>query len=203
MRNAAPKNRQDHDTTLSGAAGFAAALVVLLAAAAAPAPLAAQGAVPCTAIVDDAERLACYDRALRGTPPAAPSAAAPPAASAAPEERADNRRRERRAREPAAAVAPAPPAPAPAPAAPATRRGGNDGEKEIVPLVIVGVRTIPGRETVFTAQNGTVWVQTDSQRLLGLPDPPFDAELKPGAIGSLFLVPEGRGRAIRVRQVTR
>src|SRR5690606_28453636 len=81
MRNAAPKNRQDHDTTLSGAAGFAAALVVLLAAAAAPAPLAAQGAVPCTAIVDDAERLACYDRALRGTPPVAPSAAAPPAAS--------------------------------------------------------------------------------------------------------------------------
>jgi hypothetical protein len=211
MRNAAPKDGQDHDTTLRRAARFAAALVALVAAAtSAPAPLAAQGAVPCTAIADDAERLACYDHALRGTPPATPppAAAAPaappavgtPAPDAEAGERADGRRREGRVREPAAAAVPAAPAAAPAPATAARRNGG---EEEIVPLVIVGVRTIPGRETIFTAENGTVWVQTDSQRIIGLPDPPFEAELKPGAIGSLFLVPEGRRRAIRVRQVTR
>ena len=43
----------------------------------------AQTAVPCTAIENDAERLACYDRALRGTPPHRPSIA-PAARTAAP-----------------------------------------------------------------------------------------------------------------------
>jgi hypothetical protein len=68
-----------------------------------------------------------------------------------------------------------------------------------VPIVVVGVRALPGRETAFTADDGSIWVQTDSQRILGLPDPPFSAELRSGAMGSRFLVPEGRTRAIRVR----
>jgi hypothetical protein len=46
-------------------------------------------------------------------------------------------------------------------------------------------------------------VQTDSQRVVGFPDPPFEAELKPGTMGSQFLVPKERGRAIRVRAVER
>jgi hypothetical protein len=71
----------------------------------------------------------------------------------------------------------------------------------IVALVIVGVRALPGRETTFTAEDGTTWVQTDGQRIVSLPDAPFNAELKPGAMGSFFLVPNDRGRAIRVRQV--
>jgi hypothetical protein len=58
---------------------------------------------------------------------------------------------------------------------------------------------LPGREANFTAEDGTVWIQTDSQRLTGMPDTPFDAELKPGAMGSYFLVPKEKGRAVRVR----
>jgi len=84
-----------------------------------------------------------------------------------------------------------------APAAPAA--GGKSAEPQIVPLVIVDWRALPGREANFTAEDGTVWVQTDSQRLTGMPDTPFDAELKPGAMGSYFLVPKEKGRAIRVR----
>jgi hypothetical protein len=42
-------------------------------------------------------------------------------------------------------------------------------------------------------------VQTDSQRVVGLPDTPFEAELKSGMMGSYFLAPKDRGRAIRVR----
>jgi hypothetical protein len=67
--------------------------------------------------------------------------------------------------------------------------------------VIVGTRALPGRETTFILADGTSWVQNDSQRITGLPDTPFEAELKPGAIGSYFLVPKDRGRAIRVRPV--
>ena len=166
----------------------------------------AQG--PCTAITDDAERLACYDRALRGAPPAAatPSAAAPPAA-------APTQNNVPAATAPAAAAASAPAAAAPittqperavrestAPAAPAAPvAGATSAEPQIIPLVIVDWRALPGREANFTAADGTIWVQTDSQRLSGMPDAPFDAELKPGAMGSYFLVPKEKGRAIRVR----
>lgn len=214
MRNEVPRREgPDHDTSRAGgAAAFAAALLLAALYAALPAPFAAaQGAVPCTAIDDDRERLACYDRALRGTPsaaPAAPARAAPQAAAAPPAvtapaetpRQAEERGRERRVRESAAPAARAAPAAA---AAPATPVAGRDEGEEIVPLVIVDVRALPGRETMFTTDDGTTWVQTDSQRLFGLPDPPFDAELKPGAMGSHFLVPEDRARAIRVRQVDR
>jgi hypothetical protein len=72
-----------------------------------------------------------------------------------------------------------------------------------VPIVVVSVRSLPGRETSFTTKDGATWVQTDSQRIYGLPDTPFDAELKPGAVGSTFLVPKTGGRAIRVKLVER
>jgi hypothetical protein len=171
----------------------------------------AQGVVPCTAIENDTERLACYDRALRGTAPApaaqpasaepetrtapartaAPVAApSPPAATVdAPRALATEPRRERRVRE------------STAPAAPAAPVAGLPTGEEIVPLVIVGVRALPGRDTMFTAKDGSSWVQTDSQRIMTLPDPPFDAELKAGAMGSFFLVPKEGARAIRVRPV--
>lgn len=147
----------------------------------------AQGAVPCTAIADDAERLACYDRALRPAAPA-PAAAPEPAASTA----ADERRQERRARESTA--------PAPA-AAPAARSAGAPADESIVPVIVVGMRALPGREATFTTEDGVAWVQTDSQRVVGLPDTPFAAEIKPGTMGSYFLVPTERGRAVRVRRV--
>lgn len=159
----------------------------------------AQTETPCTAIANDAERLACYDKALR---PAAPTPAAAPAPrTVAPEPPApaaasrDERRQERRVRESAA------PAPAAAPAAPGARRAGAPADENIVPVIVVGMRALPGREVTFTTEDGAAWVQTDSQRLVGLPDTPFAAEIKPGTMGSYFLVPTARGRAVRVRRV--
>jgi hypothetical protein len=188
MRTTAPRERRDHDTSLPGAG--AVAVVVLLAALSAELPShdAEAQDPPCTAITNDAERLACYDRALRATSPA-PAAPAPTAPSA----------------HAAQTPAPAAHAPtAPATAAPNTQaQTKRDAAEEIVPIVVVGVRTLQGRETTFTAQDGGVWVQTDSQRIVGLPDTPFDAELKPGLMGSKFLVPKDGARAIRVRPVER
>ena len=195
MRTASPPARPNHDTAYRGraAAVLTKACLAVVAGCGALTTF-AQGGVPCTAIVDDAERLACYDRALRPAAPA-PSAAPVPAARV-PEARAvapaDDRSQERRVRE---SAAPAPPAPAPA----APRAG--DEEPASVAIVVVGMRALPGRETTFTADDGTAWVQTDSQRLLGLPDTPFTAEIRPGAMGSYFLVPAGRVRAVRVRPV--
>jgi hypothetical protein len=187
MHTAAMEEGRDHDTLLQGVGVIAVAILVIISAAVVPArPAAAQGAVPCTAIENDAERLACYDRALRPAPaaPAAQSSPAPAGTEIAP-------RGERRVRESTAR---------PAPAAPAAGPARDDG---IVPLVIVGVRTLPGRETTFTTDDGTRWVQTDSQQIVGLPDAPFEAELKPGAMGSRFLQPKDHPRAIRVRPADR
>jgi hypothetical protein len=190
MRIMVLKKRQDHDTSPPVTAALGAVLALAALAAVLPAqPLSAQGAVPCTAIDDDAERLACYDRALRGTPAAA--APAPAAAAAVPA--AEPNRQPRQVRESTAPTAPA------APAAPAAT--SNTSQDSIIPIVIVGTRALPGRETTFILADGTSWVQNDSQRITGLPDTPFEAELKPGAIGSYFLVPKDRGRAIRVRPV--
>ncbi|HEY3515524.1 MAG TPA: hypothetical protein VGL98_00660 [Gammaproteobacteria bacterium] len=149
-----------------------------------PHQAAAQSA-PCTAIQDDAERLACYDRALRATPPAPASPA--PTAPAAPATQAPA------AQTPAAQSAPAP----------ATQASSASAGKDVTSIVVVSVRTLPGRETSFTTQDGATWVQTDSQRIYGLPDTPFDAELKPGAVGSTFLLPKSSNRAIRVKLVQR
>jgi hypothetical protein len=188
MCTAAPHTGRDHDTLLPALGAFAAALVLGLLTAGIPQPAAAQAAVPCTAIADDAERLACYDRALRTAPeaPAAPTPAAQePAASAAQAAPV--------AAQPAAAPPAAAATTAAAPAAPSA------DQDETVAIVIVGVRALPGRETTFTAEDGVNWVQTDSQRVVGLPATPFEAELKAGAMGSKFLLPAGRSRAIRVR----
>jgi hypothetical protein len=196
MRIVALQKPQDHDTTLKGAAALCSALLLTALTAVPSHSATAQGAVPCTAIEDDAERLACYDRALRAAPPPAtqaPSRSSPPttaAPSPAASPSAAQARSERRVRESAAPTAPA------APAAPVA---GGDDDGQIIPIVVVSLRALPGRETTFTTNDGTSWVQTDSQRLVGLPETPFEAEIKPGAIGSYFLVAEGRARAIRVR----
>jgi hypothetical protein len=163
----------------------------------------ADAARPCTEIESDSERLACYDRALRPArpaaaatsqaPAAAPAASAPPAAASGGElgtARSVEPRRSRAARAEAAAAAPAAPGSATAPAEAA----------EVVPIVIVRVREYPGRnDRAFTTDNGVVWLQTDSSNLR-FPETPFDAEIKPGAMGSFFLVTKDRNRAIRVRR---
>ena len=183
MRTAASPARPDHDTSHRGSAAARAIRALprlCLAAIAGYGGMTAfaQGEVACTAIANDAERLACYDKALR---PAAPAPATVPAPAA-------------RTPEPAPA-----PAPAAARAAPAAPRAGAPADDGIVPIVVVGMRALPGRETTFTTEDGAAWVQTDSQRLVGLPDTPFAAEIRRGSMNSYFLVPKERGRAIRVR----
>jgi hypothetical protein len=168
----------------------------------------------CTEIENDSERLACYDRALRPARPAAAEAqraaaapqapvAAAPAPSAAATAPSGNEigtarsvepRKAREARAAAAAAA-APPAAPGAPGAPAATPDAG-----IVPIVIVHVRALPGRnDRAFTTDGGVVWVQTDNAKLT-FPETPFDAQIKPGAMGSYFLVMSERNRAIRVRR---
>jgi hypothetical protein len=169
----------------------AVALAVLLGVAGSfgAAPAVAQGSVPCTAIVNDTERLACYDRALRGTSPdAAPGTAAEPR----------ERQNERSVRDATAPAAPAAPA-APVARAPAPAASSRFETPAIVPIVVVGIRALPGRGATFTTEDGQIWVQTDSQGT-NFPAVPFAAEIKPGAMGSSFLVPKDRGRAVRVRR---
>jgi hypothetical protein len=209
------------------------ASAVLLASAAlvasstlAPHYAAAQSAAPCPTIENDAERLACYDRALRPNPPAkteaparareeraareraTPTANAPAAASAAAPRVATRDRSERREqadRETRVATAAAPPAPPqPAPAAAnerSSRRAAHESSQDEVigTVVIAEVRTFTGRPSTFITDSGEVWTQIDTQRTT-LPKTPFSATLKPGAMGSVFLVPENRNRAIRVHQ---
>lgn len=199
MRTAASQEGQDHATLLRSSAAIAATIAVAAALAVSSGqPAAAQGAVPCTAIEDDAERLACYDRALRPAPAAQPSAssatpapAAAAAATAAPAAGEVAPRGERTVRQSAA------------PAAPAAPVAGAASSTDVIPIVIVGVRTLPGRETIFTAEDGATWVQSDSQQIVGLPDAPFEAEIQPGAMGSRFLRPKDFPRRIRVRSASR
>jgi hypothetical protein len=145
----------------------------------------------CAGLASDAERLACFDSALRPEP-ARPIAQAP-----------------QRTPRPAVAPAPAPPAapaaaPAPAPsvaapdarAAEARERTGSPNEREPFPIVVVALRRLDGRLS-FITDGGEIWVQTDGRNAV-LPDPPFAAEIKPGSMGSKFLVPANVSRAIRV-----
>lgn len=196
------QKRLDHDTVATVAASGCGALALLAftLAGVLGAPAAhAQGSVPCTAIVDDAERLACYDRALRGT------TAAPAAAPAPTTERSEEPRHPARDVREAAApapAAPAAPAAAPAPAAPPAAAAVRSPEIAVMSVVVVGIRALPGRNATFTTEDGQVWIQTDSQTA-PFPDTPFAAQIKPGAIGSFFLVPTERGRAVRVRRANR
>jgi hypothetical protein len=189
MRNAAPREGRDHATLLPCAGAVVLAALAALAAEVPGQQPAAQSA-PCTTIADDEERLACYDRALRA---AAPERAAPAPAARTPA--------------PAPAEPPQPaastPAAEPVPDATASAEPRRDAGKETIAIVVVGVRSLPGRETAFTTQDGATWVQTDSQRVVGLPATPFEAELRAGAMGSNFLVPKNGARAIRVRPAER
>jgi hypothetical protein len=187
MRNAAPREGRDHATLLPCPGAVVLAALAALAAEL-PAQRPAAQSAPCTTIADDAERLACYDRALRA---AAPEAPAPAAQTPAPAPAEPPR--------PAAST----PAAAPVPEASASAEPRRDAGKETIAIVVVGVRSLPGRETAFTTEDGATWVQTDSQRVVGLPATPFEAELEAGAMGSNFLVPKNGARAIRVRPAER
>jgi hypothetical protein len=126
----------------------------------------------------------------------APPAAAAPSTAVATENRTT--RRERKVRESTASAAPVAPA---APAAPAARRApapAKEKTPDIVPIVIVQVRALPGRAATFVTDTGETWIQTDSQHQW--PTVPFKAAIKPGSMSSFFLVPDGYARSFRVRR---
>ncbi len=190
------RTRFDNDIS-----ALALALLLGVAGGFGTAPAEAQSSVPCTAIVNDMERLACYDRALRGTSPAAAPATTAPAATVTPAATGTSEPRERQSDRAARnTAAPAAPAAAPAPTPPPAPAASSRFEAPaIVPIVVVGIRAPPGRNATFTTEDGQIWVQTDSQGT-NFPAVPFAAEIKPGAMGSSFLVPKDRGRAVRVRR---
>ncbi|HEX7079495.1 MAG TPA: hypothetical protein VF329_00575 [Gammaproteobacteria bacterium] len=187
----------------------------LLVATAAEAQEVLDAARECAAITDEAARLDCYDRALgraRGAEPGEPQASEPTPArsgverdrqrsaepSRPPAERGVRDAAERGVREPAERSVPDT-AEERAQAASAASAAANDEEAGVVPVTIVEVR--PRRDgAVFTTDDGEFWVQIDGRRF-STPDTPFAAQIRPGALGSHFLVPDDGGRAIRVRRV--
>jgi hypothetical protein len=159
----------------------------------------------CARIADSLERLMCYDREFRpaaaveaigapaSTAATAPGVASAPAASApaAPVAAAPIVVAPTASAPPTAAVAASPP---PAPAAPSARAA----DPAPIPIVVVSIREVRGGDSRFTTEDGQVWIQTDGRRNV-YPDLPFPAEIKPGAMGSVFLVPSN-GRGVRVRR---
>jgi hypothetical protein len=178
------------------------AIVLIIAAfcglpGAARAQDAGAAAAACASIENEHDRLACYDRALRAVPPAPEPAAAPGA-----QENAATPAARSTAAAPAAAVTavsatPTSPEASAAPPAPSVdaRTGQPTG---VIPIVVLSARARPGRGVEFTTDRGGVWLQTDTQPL-NLPPTPFNAQLKPGTLGGVFLVPENR-LGIRVRR---
>jgi hypothetical protein len=194
-------------------------IVVLLVAATGVAQLGTSRAQeagttpPCASIQSDSERLACYDRAARGTtqqpapaaaapaptaPPASPAAPAVVAAAPAPAEP-----------HPQSSGSAAPPASAPAatassrqaapqaPAVPGVTQSTHQ-PAAVVPIVVLSTRALPGRGVEFTTDRGDVWVQADAKPLR-LPPTPFNAQIKPGSLGSVFLVVPDARLGVRVQ----
>jgi hypothetical protein len=184
-----------HDTAPFATLAAALAIVGSLLGAAVYAQSSPESpANECAKIEDDTDRLDCYDRALRG----AAEASSSPAAPTAPDSSSNARET------PRDAVATRPPAPA-APTAPTARSAprapaaDDAAEAEVIPIVVVAMREMNGGNIVFTTANGERWVQTDGRQNY-YPKVPFEAEIKPGAMNSHFLVPNERGRSVRVRR---
>jgi hypothetical protein len=167
----------------------------------------------CARIADDARRLACYDRLAtdlielglsRQTPaapppqPGAPTIVAPPAPTA-----------------PAvAAAAPAPPPPpaaSPAPAAAPTGRaeasfgserleGGAKSELDEIRSRHVGEFNGWDGKTIFQLENGQVWQQTRSGRLVWKADSPM-ITIKRGFMGGYRLSVEGVNKDVYVKRI--
>lgn len=132
----------------------------------------------CASIDDDGSRLECFDGAAA-------------TALEAREKRSADANRESRAAETSQA---------PLLAARARQRTPDEdqeGPRE-QQVTIVEVRTtIPGR-AVFVTSDGAELVQTSGAARLYLPDVPFEATVRRGAVGGLFLLPEGSRAGIRV-----
>jgi hypothetical protein len=81
--------------------------------------------------------------------------------------------------------------------APPARPSANVAPPESFPVVIVAVRQRPGLNTLFTTDEGQIWMQIDFEQNY-FPRPPFSATIRRGSLGSFFLLPTG-GTPVRVR----
>jgi hypothetical protein len=156
----------------------------------------------CATIGDDEDRLGCYDRTLRRTTTAAasssPESAEPRAGAVASATRPAEAARGSTDEVPQVQIRA--PAAAAATRAPATGSpGGGAAASEERLVTVVEVRSGAPNAALFVMDDGSIWRQTDSRRFMPL-DVPFAAQIRPGALGSFFLVPTERGRAVRVRQ---
>ena len=184
-----------------GAGVIAAALLCAAAPAQEQSTRAAGEA--CARIADSLERLMCYDREFRpasaadanGAPASAaatsPGATSAPAATVVVPPLAAPNATAPPTAPPTAAIAASPPPAAAAPSASAANPAP-------IPIVVVSIREVRGGDSRFTTEDGQVWIQTDGRRNV-YPELPFPAEIKPGAMGSVFLVPSN-GRGVRVRR---
>jgi hypothetical protein len=134
----------------------------------------------CQRVGAGAARLACYDRAL---PPldesiagdeasARPGTEPPPTNAAPPPVETDRASRE--------------------------RSGGGDEPEVAGTVTIIEVRSLRPGAARFLAADGRLFVQR-GRSFLRLPDPPFEAELESGALGSTFFKLE-QGLRIRVEE---
>lgn len=130
----------------------------------------------CASIDDDRRRLECFDRAAAEM-------------LGAREGRSADANRESRGKEISGGSLLA--------ARQRTPKEDEEGPRE-ERVTIVEVRTtIPGR-AVFVTSDGVELVHTSGASRLFLPDVPFEATVRRGAVGGLFLLPEGSRAGIRV-----
>lgn len=145
------------------------------------------GLVACASKVDDAERLACYDAAVR---------------SLSAEARAASEAREKEAK---AAKAAADASAAAAAAAQAEADRANNFGKPVektgtvseLTATVTELLTDGNRKSVFVLDNGQIWRHADGPPLPNV-KAGMQVTLKRGALGSFRLLPVGSNRSVQV-----
>lgn len=154
----------------------------------------------CTAVSADAERLACYDRALgveRTATAGGVESARAVLGGSAPDSHSSTHaaRSERRNERPQSADRES--------ADERQTRTSHEKQQQEsadVEVTVVQVRRTPRTEEVaFITEDGQVWRQTDDKHVM-FPRPPFRAVISPGSLGSHFLTPKGERVDIQVAQ---
>jgi len=172
-----------------------------------PDPQSLSAVLACADIEREILRLECYDdavAALRRGPAANAASARSQAAAASPAARGPAAAPAERAAETDDVRTPPPRVvaerelPAARGAGAARSSGGAESTGGDRQVTIVEVRTqVPGR-AVFITSEGEEFVQTSGRLRLFLPEVPFQANLRSGAVGGRFLTPEGTRRSIRI-----
>ncbi len=181
-----------------------AALLCPMVAGAQPSGSELSAMLACADIEREILRLECYDNAvaaIRATAPAAsPRAAEQPPAAARSAPQIGGESAAPVASNSAAPVMAERTLPGPAQSSAAARDASREPETRARErqVTVVEVRTgVPGR-AVFLTNDGEEFVQTSGPSRMYLPQVPFQASLRPGAVGGLFLTPDDSRNRIRV-----